>query len=464
MARTRSSGPGMYISALVFLGVGFVFFLFMFILFFARVEDAEAKARGAEADLREFVTRTEQESTQVKDVKNSEGQGTVIGKMLDDISELKQLLNGTSDTSMAAINRTKTTLDLSNNLFHLIRRLQEDGDSANTTIARWKQQSENAENDRDRAKLETAELVGKYRELSQKLDALQGQLRSDFEDFRRAVAQQRADLLSQMEQNRTANDIKMEKLRNDNDAKDEVHARDLARIRELMTALKIGQPGGVDPSLTKDGGIDLVVGNQGLVHINLGRKNHILPGMTFEVFNKITGPTRNELGEYRGKATIEVINVQEHSSVARIVRQEERAQAVLRGDVIANLVYDPDMTFKFFIYGDFDLDGRGEATDADRRRVENMVIGWGGEVAPARQPGGDPNPIDFDVDFLVLGRSPALPQEPDADDVDVKKEEAYRRSLRRYKTYNQLILEAKELSIPILNQNRFLTMTGYYRR
>jgi len=35
---------------------------------------------------------------------------------------------------------------------------------------------------------------------------------------------------------------------------------------------------------------------------------------------------------------------------------------------------------------------------------------------------------------------------------------------RNYETYNRLANQARELSVPVLNQNRFLALVGYYRR
>ena len=51
-----------------------------------------------------------------------------------------------------------------------------------------------------------------------------------------------------------------------------------------------------------------------------------------------------------------------------------------------------------------------------------------------------------------------------ASEFDPVKIERVAAQRRKYETYQSLISEAKALSIPILNQNRFLVLVGYYQR
>src|SRR5690606_39257777 len=134
---------------------------------------------------------------------------------------------------------------------------------------------------------------------------------------------------------------------------------------------------------------------------------------------------------------------------------------IVVGDVIANLVYDPKMKFTFFVFGDFDLDGSGQPTLTDRRRIDGMITAWGGQVVTTNA--NDPKALSAEVDFLVLGAEPVLPYEA-LDKTDPVAIENYNRALAKFVTYQNLTAEAKRLSIPVLNQNRFLTMVGYYQR
>ena len=286
-----------------------------------------------------------------------------------------------------------------------------------------------------------------------------------FEDFRATFDEQGSELERHLTNVRSGHQQKLIELESLIDQKDQDILTKQRRIDSLLKTLK--QEKGIptpDGSMLPDGVIAAVQSNQGLVYINRGKIDHILPGMTFEVYNSNTGPTKNQFGDYRGKATIEVINVLESTSVARIVRQPERGMSVLKDDVIANLIYDPDMVFKFFVFGDFDIDRDSRATDTDRKRVEMMILDWGGDLASSRESAGVPNPISYDVDFLVLGKEPRLPSAPSRDVIDPDEERKYVEAKRRFETYHGLVKEATELAIPILNQNRFLIMTGYYER
>ena len=92
---------------------------------------------------------------------------------------------------------------------------------------------------------------------------------------------------------------------------------------------------------------------------------------------------------------------------------------MLEGDLIANAVYDPNMHFRFMVSGDFDIDGTGQTSTTDRKRIEGMVTQWGGELETPVE--GKAVSLNYDVDFLVLGQEPGAasaaegPDRPQAD-------------------------------------------------
>jgi len=465
MARARSTGPAVYIGALVFLGAGFVIFLVLFILFFARVEAAENSAREAQAALDKFASSAERSSAEVRDVE-AIGQGTVVGKLLEENATLKLVASGSRTRLLSEIEGTLSGMGIDGNMLGEIKSLQEN-------LAAQQNETQRAQGDADKtrtlytqAQEAKAQLGTQYGQAVERLKGELDKLSGDFGAFRDKVAAQAADLRNLLQQVRDDSQQKLVDLESQLAQKDETIAKRTSRIDTLMADLTgRGRIPDVDASLLPDGKVATVLSKQGLVYINRGMSDHIMPGMTFEVYDSTTGPTKTNRDGYRGKATIEVVNVlDDHTSVARIVRRPERGQAVIEGDDIANLVFDPDMVLKFFVFGGFDIDGTGQATETDRRRVEMMILDWGGELASARQAGGKPKPISYDVDFLILGQEPELPEAPSEDEIDPGKEKAYIQAKRRYETYHTLVLEAKDLSIPVLNQNRFLTMTGYYQR
>ena len=98
------------------------------------------------------------------------------------------------------------------------------------------------------------------------------------------------------------------------------------------------------------------------------------------------------------------------------------------------------------------------------RRIENMILKWGGILkSDSSQQGSNPT-INYDVDFIVLGDEPIFPVAPAKNEVDPTAMERYENARKIYEIYHGLVKQGKELSIPILNQNRFLSMVGYYKR
>ncbi|MBX3387984.1 MAG: hypothetical protein KF691_00870 [Phycisphaeraceae bacterium] len=199
-----------------------------------------------------------------------------------------------------------------------------------------------------------------------------------------------------------------------------------------------------------DGAIIGVDAGQRQVFLNVGRTQKVVIGMTFAVYNDANSIKMDENGDYKpGKAQIEVINVGQDSSTARIVK-ETKGNPIVTGDVIANAVFDPMKVYKFVIFGNFDTKGTGNPTASGRTDIAAMVTSWGGEVQ---------DDLEGDVDFLVLGEKPVLPPRPGVDQpIEVVQE--YVRLERAVNKYNELLKQATAMGLPVLNENRFYTLTG----
>jgi hypothetical protein len=73
--------------------------------------------------------------------------------------------------------------------------------------------------------------------------------------------------------------------------------------------------------------------------------------------------------------------------------------------------------------------------------------------------------LSYETDFLVLGVEPQLPKERKGDEkLDFEKIQKDKEKLAKYNEYRKLLSTAKEMGIPVLDQNRFLTLVGYYQR
>jgi len=222
------------------------------------------------------------------------------------------------------------------------------------------------------------------------------------------------------------------------------------KIRSLQAArgkdsLKPG-----DEATLVDGEVVALVDADNTVFINRGKNQRMVLGMSFEVYTDAPAIKLQADGGYaRGKSSIEVIRVDDNSSTARIVRST-RGNPIARGDVIVNPVYDPSKKYTFLVYGNFDTDGDGRVTPAEGEDIRAMVAGWGGKLTES---------LTGDVDFVVLGERPVVPPAPPSD-AAVEFVDRFIRARRAAEQYDRLLEQASSTSIPLLNQNRLMTLIG----
>lgn len=229
-------------------------------------------------------------------------------------------------------------------------------------------------------------------------------------------------------------------------------AERLAAAQAKFDRMRVGVS---EPVLRHGDGKIIGFSGKDIVTVNLGQGAQLIPGMTFEVFDKNKGiPKVNPLSATEetpaGKASIEVISIGLTSSECRITRQTTGAQLV-EGDIIFNVVYDPATRYNFYVFGKFDLDNNNVATAQEADIVKKLIGQWGGRVV---------DQINVDTDFLVIGKEPVVPDytaEELAQPENVKKKADAEKEVEDYAAVLQ---KARELHIPILNQNRFLHFTG----
>ncbi len=226
------------------------------------------------------------------------------------------------------------------------------------------------------------------------------------------------------------------------------------RIRNTQARFDRIRVGVTDPVVRHNDGVISGLSGPDIVYINLGRGKQVIPGLTFEVYDKSRGipkigdPLEEE--QPAGKATIEVMRVLDNASECRVIRREAGMQ-IMEGDPILNIVFDPNIKYNFLVFGRFDLDRNGIATEGDAQIVRRIITQWGGNVT---------DEMGVNTDFLVIGVEPVIPSFTDeelTDPVNIKRQEDARAELE---AYQNIIQEARELHIPILNQNRFLHFTG----
>ncbi len=199
-----------------------------------------------------------------------------------------------------------------------------------------------------------------------------------------------------------------------------------------------------------DGKIILIDNQAQVVHLNIGSNQHVYQGLTFTVYDRSGAIPRDG----KGKAEIEVYDVAETYSAARIIRSEE-TRPILDGDIVANLIWNSDKINEFVVAGDFDLDNDGNFDFNAIERITALIEKWGGRVADT---------ISINTDFLLLGGQPQVPtQQPTFEELELDPGamQRYEAMLQRLNHYNQLQKQAQAFWIPVFRYERFLYFIGY---
>ena len=209
-----------------------------------------------------------------------------------------------------------------------------------------------------------------------------------------------------------------------------------------------GKPG--EAVLRKpDGKILRVLSEQQIVFIDLGKEDNVKPGLPFSVYSKETGIPKDG----KPKATIVVVNVGPTTSECRIVTPP-KDEPLVKGDLVANVVFDTSRTHHFVVAGEFDLYGEGRTDPLGSRRVRKLIESFGGKVTDT---------VSVDTDFVVLGEEPPRPRQP-AENAPPAEWRIYQEKLKKYNKVKQIQATAIALQIPILNTTRFLAFSGYVPR
>jgi hypothetical protein len=322
-----------------------------------------------------------------------------------------------------------------------------------TTKAKLNTEKELADKRKEFALAEAAN-ADKEKALQAEKDKLQAQ----FDETK----QQYKDLQTLLEQT-TGEQVKnltaqRDQLRNDLSAMNSTLLETQALLKEAQDKMKLAQeevakiePGPDRAVLAQepDGEVLLVDDKAKVVHLNIGSNEHVYPGLTFTVYDRGTAVT----ADGKGKAEIKVFDVAETYSAARITNPEI-SKPILKGDFVANLIWDADRTNVFAVAGDFDLDSDGQLDADATTRIETLVEKWGGKMADA---------ITIDTDFLVLGKQPTVLQKPslEQEEIDPQATAKYEASLQRLARYNQLRDKAQSLWIPVFTYEKFLHFVGY---
>ncbi|MEO0477635.1 MAG: hypothetical protein AAF085_16950, partial [Planctomycetota bacterium] len=433
MARVRGGNAGFAV-ALVIFGCGFVISLLVAIIFYTKIEEHKVAQQNAEEELAEFISGPE--TAQANEYKSNNA--TVFTNLRQEIDDLNIKVRE-SDGKVASLNRNiaekdKQFGDVSNDRDELTTQLEAERRTAEQTMNERKEAL-------DRALRENATLNTQKAEIEARLQ--------DFLNNADEAAKARiAELTEQLKVEENAKIAAQQE------------SEDNARLYKLLLASlpEPPRPGTTNP----DAEVASVFGaNQTDLFITLGRRDGIVMGMNFEVYDPLPVIKLTDTDEARGKATIEVYGLKDDSATCRVVRRDPGA-AVNPGDPIVNIAYDPNMEIKMYAFGEFDIERDGGVNDIGR--IEALIKESAAELVTVTKTEAGIPILTPDITYVILGEKPELPEEPGRDVFDPVIIAEYQAKVAANEAYFQILDQATILRIPVLSQDRFLDLNGYYVR
>jgi len=451
-ARTGASvGVAVTITILGALSLGF---FVTTMVFYGNAQSAQSDLDAAREDYKQFVSDQEREHAAIRAIRDeaSRERKTVIGFLATNKSELMQTIAGESGMTMAELRERLASVEgsegsslvgLVDNLYNQIGTLNEQLAAAETERRSAQQLAQDeAARVQDIESEFTTSAAGMQRDVQAYADSNK-QIFDGFEAIE-------GRYIGQIDSLRSDFSTREQRMQN---TVDELVQENIVLQDQILRLL--GE-GGVDRIMPLneealvDGRINQINPIDNEAMISIGRNQKAVLGMTFAVYDDATDIRPDANGDYRqGKAVLEIVRVEDTFSRARII-SSSAGNPIVRGDVIANAVYDPTKTYKFVVDGLFDTDRDGIASRFERETLEALIERWGGVLI---------SEITGDVDFVVLGEKPVLPPQP-GPAAPVAAIQEYVRLQQEIQRYDDLMLKAEATSMPLLNANRLQTLIG----
>jgi uncharacterized protein YeeX (DUF496 family) len=458
MAVRSGAGVGVVVSLVVFV-ITTICLLVLSIVFYAGQQNERELAAEANAARDKYADQRDRNADYLKQYETAAGGRSVISYMHQRHQDTMRFVGGDAQMSTNDLqsqfaefgaSQTQPVIQVMRNTMRDVRSLESDLDAKNRSLQSLEADLRARNDELDRVKASHA----------QEIEAVQAQIgayRSESERLLAQVTQSINEIEEAKERLRDRYENRINDLNSENDELGQEVQRLQARINEFEKILQDIRVRATDPDLLVDGRVIDVSGSNDEIYINRGRDDRIVLGMTFEVYDD-AGSIRPdaETGTVpRGKASLQVIRVGDTTSVCKVTRSVP-GRPVVRNNVIANSIYDPDYQFKFLVHGKFDVDGDGRPSEAEAEYLRRLVTEWGGSVVYAEQLPGD-------LDFLVLGEEPPMPP-PLRDDATEYEIRVYLQRRQAKELYDRLFRQAREAQIPVVNANRFFVLIGHTAR
>ena len=454
MAVRSGAGTGVIVSLIVFI-VLTIAMLVMTIVFYSRQTEAlEAQAQAID-DLETYVRPTERSSDRFAQFEQQAGtRQSVSGYLASRYDELASFVTGGESSPIETLRSEMANYGVDENggIRGALRSMQRETRNLQDQIAGLERQLQERDRELSARDAELADLRAAHAQERE-------QLREEVVDYRESNEQYAADLQAtrelmeeRVESQRRTYEQRVDGLNEDLDVARTDLRRSQDRLEQYETLLEGQRLQARESWRLADAAVLDSEPASGTVFIDKGRRDRVVLGLQFEVFDSVEAIRISSDGSIaRGKASIKVTEVNETTSIAAVTRSTS-GRPIVRGDVVVNAAYDPTRTFKFLVHGNFDVDRDGRATAQEAEFLESLIIDWGGTVVE-----GDSVPGD--LDFLVLGVQPdepaPLPPDASRNQIQIWAERKQARD-----TYDRLMQQASDAKIPVLNQNRFFILIG----
>jgi hypothetical protein len=450
MSRT----PTGVIVALVVFVVLSVALLAISIILYTGQSAAEKRESEARAELAAFITTGELGRSDVQAMRTSAGSQSLYGYMSEQGANIGEFVVGDRGANLSKM-RTDLGVAEGQTVREAMRKVMQDRDARSQEAASLRTRTNELDKEiqslktrlADAEKARTAAIAQVTASIDSYKQAADG-YRTSFEAAKAALDQSRADLTSRYEGEIGALQSDLDGLRAERSV---LNGRVAALQRKVeASATKAGNPAALVDARVVD-----VDAKTGTLFIDIGANKRVVPGMTFEVFDDAAGIVASADTGSRGKASVQVIKVGEATSTCRVLRGAA-SRPIVKDDVLANAVFNPDYRFKFMVHGKFDANGDGKATVGEADYVKSRILEWGGEVI-------DGDTLVGDLDFLVLGVEPPMPiaLAGDASEAQIL---SYIDQRAARELYRELFRTASDAQIPVLNWTRFEALTGTVNR
>lgn len=441
-------------ATIVVLGIVSLTFFVLTAVYFNKYYDSKRTVEQLQSDQTKIVSASERNRDDVLTLVKEAGkeQKSLVAYLVDSQASVMEKVTGSKRDTVAELTKKLGSVQGADTAALLT--LVQDRDARIATLDSNLKTAEAARQQAQADQLnEVARVKGLLESHQRTVDSLGAEVgiyKSEVDKFRAGADSYKASVDAQAERERTDADDTKRRLETQLSKVSEEKLIVEGQLSALRGVKSVESFRGRPEEANVDAEVIAVNGAERQAVMSIGSNQKVVLGMTFTVYADANAIKPDASGKYpAGKATLEVISVEPTNSTARIT-SEARGNPIVRGDVVANAVYDPNKQYKFVIYGNFDVDRDGVATPLERTDMEALIVTWGGKLE---------TDLSGDADFVVLGERPLLPPRSGQDAPFEVVQEFIRRQ-REVERYDALQKQAESTSVPVLNENRLYTLIG----